>query len=169
MRTETTRTETPPTHAPSQHAAPPAAGEGLTLGAFAVQRPGVLRPRQPGVHPTLRFAWRGRPCQVQLHAAALRLAALAGRVPSTADPGADRAGALAALAALPEAMPQGWTLRLLPDHRISVEATTALDGPPTAVGLVARMVRFALALDPYLDTLEAAGADAPGTAKTWPG
>ncbi len=82
---------------------------------------------------------------------------------------ADRPGALAALASLPPAMPQGWRLRLLPDHRISLEAEEALDSPPTAVALVTRLVRFALALDPYLDRLEEAGTELPGSAKTWPG
>ncbi len=139
---------------------------GLTLGPFAIDPRGALLPRDPGQWPQLRFAWRGRPCQAALGADEVHLAAIAARIPSTADTGADRPGALAALAGLPPAMPQGWRLRLLPDHRICLEAREALAGPPTAVALVARLVRFALALDPYLDRLEAAGTEVPGMAKT---
>ena len=148
----------------------------LTLGPFTVQPSGGLAPREAaGPPPALRFAWRGRPCRAELAGGELRLAAVAARIPSTAEPGADRRGALAAVADLPPALPPGWRLRLLPDHRVALEAAAPLGGvPPTAVGLVAAMVRFALALDPYLDRLEAAGAgapaaavaSAPGTAKT---
>lgn len=141
----------------------------LTLGPFAVAPSGALAPRDPCLRPALHFAWRGRPCRAELGAEEVRLAAIAARIPSTAASGAGRAGTLAALAAMPTAMPEGWTIRLLPDHRIALETTEALDSPPTAVGLVARLVRFALALDPYLDRLEAAGAEAPGSVKTCPG
>lgn len=141
----------------------------LTLGPFAIAPTGGLSPRDGSLRPALRFAWRGRPCRVELDAQEMRLAAIAARVPSTADAGADRAGTWAALADLPPQMPEGWTMRLLPDHRISLETAQPLASPPTAVSLVAQMVRFALALDPYLDRLEAGGAEAPGMAKTCPG
>lgn len=141
----------------------------LTLGPFSIDPSGTLAPRAPGLRPELRFAWRGRPCQAALGADEVLLAAIAARIPSTADPAADRPGALAALARLPPGMPEGWRLRLLPDHRVCLEARETLDGPPTAVALLTRLVRFALALDPYLERLEAAGAGPPGTAKTCPG
>ncbi|MBR0678737.1 hypothetical protein GXW77_21425, partial [Roseomonas alkaliterrae] len=87
-------------------------------------------------------------------------------IPSTADPAADRPRAFAALARLPPRLPRGWSLRLMPDHRIRLEAETPLESPPNATALVAAMVRFALALDPYLDALEAEGAEVPsGSAK----
>ncbi|MBX9701814.1 MAG: hypothetical protein K2X74_20430 [Acetobacteraceae bacterium] len=143
--------------------------QSLTLGPFAVDAGGTLTPRAAGLRPALRFAWRGRACEAELGEDTVRMAAIAARIPSTADPGADRPGALAALATLPPAMPEGWTLRLLPDHRISLETAEPLDSPATAVALVTRLVRFALALDPYLDRLEAAGAEAPGSPSTWPG
>lgn len=143
--------------------------QSLTLGPFAVTPTGTLAPRLPGLRPALRFAWRGRPCQAALGVNEVHLAAIAARIPSSADPAADRTGALAAVAQLPPAMPAGWRLRLLPDHRVCLEAREALDGPPTAVALLTRLVRFALALDPYLERLEAAGTDPPGTAKTCPG
>jgi len=138
----------------------------LTLGPFTVHPTGVLEPRRTGLRPALRFAWRGRPVQAELAEDAVRIAAIAARIPSTAEPGADRRGALAALASLPGHLPEGWRLRLLPDHRISLEAERPLGTPPTAVRLITELVRFALALDPYLDRLESAGAGAPGTAKT---
>ena len=70
--------------------------------------------------------------------------------------GAAAACAFAAAATLPPDLPEGWTLRLTPDHRLTVEAEAPLRA--TAVELVGEMVRFALALDPWLDRLEAAGA-----------
>ena len=148
----------------------------ITLGPFAVDRDGLLHPRAPGVRPSLRFAWRGRRCEAALDGSALHLASLAARVPSTAEPGADRAAAFAALAGLPSSLPQGWRIRLLPDHRIRLEQEAMLGSPPTATSLLAAMVRFALALNPYLDRLEESGIGSPGpgaaasgTAKTWPG
>ncbi len=129
----------------------------LTLGPFVVAPDGILRPREPGALPALRFAWRGRACDAELDGTALRLASAAARVPSSAEPGADRARAFAELAALPGLLPRGWQVKLLPDHRVQVQAEALLDSPPTATSLIAEMVRFALALDPYLDRLENAG------------
>lgn len=128
----------------------------ITLGPFAVGCDGTLSPRAPGLRPALRFAWRGRPCEAVVMDGVLRLRAMAGRIPSTADRNADRAGTLRAVAGLPPELPEGWRLRLTPDHRLALEADT----PPrsTAVALIGEMVRFAMALDPYLDRLEAAGA-----------
>lgn len=141
----------------------------LTLGPFAVDRDGTLHPRAPSVRPGIRFAWRGRRCEAALSPGLVRLAAIAARIPSTAQPGADRAAAFAALAALPRSLPAGWKARLLPDHSIALETEAGLGAPPTATALLTAMVRFALALDPYLDRLEAAGCGPTGTAKTWPG
>ncbi|WP_128079974.1 hypothetical protein [Roseicella frigidaeris] len=126
--------------------------ETFPLGPFAVARDGAFRPREAGPPPALRFRWRGRRCEAALRADGLRLAAIAGRVPSTAERGADRDLAFQAVAALPGLLPAGWRLRLLPDHRIQVEQETA--AVPTATGVIAAMVRFALALDPCLDRLE---------------
>ena len=64
-------------------------------------------------------------------------------------------------------MPTDCRARLLPDHRIRFEADVDLVPPTNATDLVAALVRFVLALDPYLDRLEAAGAGwAVGRAKT---
>ena len=86
-----------------------------------------------------------------------------GRIPSTAEPGADRASAFATVATMPARLPPGWRLRLLPDHRIRVETVAEPPPAPTAISLIAAMVRFALALDPYLDRLESASVGSSGT------
>jgi len=128
----------------------------MTLGPFAVAPDGTLSARAPGLNPAIRFAWRGRSCEALMVEGGLRLRAIAGRIPSTAERGTDRHGTMRAVAELPPDMPQGWRLRLMADHRLAVEA----NAPPreTAVSLLSEMVRFALALDPYLERLEAAGA-----------
>ena len=128
----------------------------LPLGPFAVAPDGTLQPRQPERRPALRFSWRGRRCEAALGPGALSLAAVAARVPSTAEPGADRPRAFETVATLPDSLPPGWRLSLTPDHRIRLEADAPLAAPPTATSLIAEMVRFALALDPYLERLETA-------------
>lgn len=142
----------------------------LTLGPFAVERDGTLQPRAPGLRPAMRFAWRGRWCEAALSGEAVQLATVAGRIPSTAEAGADRPQAFEAMAALPGSLPPGWRARLLPDHRIVLESSAPLSEPPTATELVAAMVRFALALDPYLDRLDSTcappGEASPGSMKT---
>lgn len=128
----------------------------LTLGPFAVAEDETLSPRAPGLSPAIRFAWRGRLCEVLVQEGALRLRAIAGRIPSTAEPGADRHFTARAVAQMPAELPEGWLLRLTADHRVALER----QAPPhtTAVGLLGAMVRFAMALDPYLDRLEDVGA-----------
>lgn len=125
-------------------------------------------PRDGERRPALRFDFRGRRCEAEIGPQAVTLAAEAARIPSTAEIGADRTRAFATVATIPQSLPAGWRLRLTPDHRIRVEAATRLPAP-TATSLVAAMVRFALALDPYLDTLEAGGTGIPGRANTCPG
>lgn len=134
--------------------------ETIALGPFAVTSDGAIAPRQPLPVACLRFAWRGRACHAELGAEGVRLAVDAARIPSTADPGADRRRAFAALAQLPASLPPGWRARLLPDHRIRVEAMSRLGAPANPIALVSAMVRFALDLDPWLDRLEAEGMDA---------
>jgi hypothetical protein len=127
----------------------------MTLGPFAVDRQGTLQPREPALRPAMQFAWRGHPCEAALTGEALLFAAIAGRVPSTAERGADRETAFQEVRALPNSLPPGWRMRLLPDHRIQLETDEPVAPGQTATSLVAAMVRFALALDPYLDRLEA--------------
>jgi len=128
----------------------------MTLGPFAVAPDGTLSPRAPGLSPAIRFAWRGRGCEALMLDGGLRLRSIAGRIPSTAEPGADRHFTARAVAKLPGEMPEGWLLRLTADHRVAVE--TQAPSRSTAVGMLGEMVRFAMALDPYLDRLEGVGA-----------
>jgi hypothetical protein len=143
-------------------------GHPLTLGAFAVDPDGALQPRQAGLRPALHFAWRGRPCEATLFGASVQLAAIAARIPSTADRSADRGGAFQAVMALRPTLPHGWQARLLPDHQLRLETTAQFAAPPNAIGIIATMVRFALALDPYLDPLDSACGPSPsaGMAKS---
>ncbi len=130
----------------------------IELGRFAVAADGGLTPRRSPEAPALLFAWRGRRCHAQFDPGWIRLTADAARIPSTADPGADRPRAFAAVATLPHQLPEGWHARLLPDHRIRIGAEAPMLNPSNATALVAAMVRFALVLDPYLDALVADGA-----------
>ncbi|WP_137181388.1 hypothetical protein [Roseomonas sp. AR75] len=138
-------------------------------GPFLVEADGSLHARET---PSLRFTWRGRGCEARLDAGRMRLSAVAGAIPYTAESPGLRAGMLAALGTLPSELPPGWRLRLLPDHRLRLESETALPAPTTATALVGQLVGFALALDPYLDRLDSAGAVSPpsgampGMAKT---
>ncbi|WP_207540337.1 hypothetical protein [Sabulicella rubraurantiaca] len=133
----------------------------LALRSFSVAHDGTLAPREGHGPPALRFAWRGRPCEARLERERLRLSAMAGRIPSTAEPGADRSWTLEEVRRLPPEMPPGWALRVTPDHRLRLE--TEAEPRDTAPGLLSEMVRFALSLDPYLERLESAGV---GKAKT---
>jgi len=141
----------------------------MTLGPFAIDGHGALSPRSNERRPALHFAWRGRRCEAEVDGTGVQLTAFAARIPSTAEPGADRERAFAAVALLPRDLPPGWRLCLTPDHRIRVETAERLPQAATATSLVTAMVRFALALDPYLDTLEAEGAGVPGNVNTCPG
>ena len=126
-------------------------------GPFLVEPDGALVPR---CAPALRFAWRGRPCEARLADGQVSLAAAAGEVPYTAERGADRPPVFAAMNALAAELPAGWRLCVMPNHRLRIEAQAGLPAPITTVALVTALVRFVLALDPYLERLELAGAAA---------
>ena len=158
--------------APPPPMAPPAIPREATLalGGFDVRRDGGLTPGRRDRPAALHFAWRGRPCTAVLGGEGLGLSAEAGRVPFTVEAPAARRAALAALADLPAALPPGWRLALRPDHGVRLHAAAAMDLPATAPALVAALVRFALALDPYLERLESSGlGPASGTPSTCPG
>jgi hypothetical protein len=141
----------------------------LILGPFAVTRDGALQPREATQAPAVRFSWRGRRCEAAVATDGVHLAAIAGRIPSTAEPGADRTTAFETVATLPRNLPPGWRVQLLPDHRIRLEAATDTAAVPTVTSVIAAMVRFALTLDPYLDRLEAASAGPSGRLNSCPG
>jgi hypothetical protein len=128
-------------------------------GPFRVGPDGTLEPLRP---PAISFRWRGRDCRAWLDGERMSLWAQAGEVPYTAQRPTDRPGAIAAVGQLPAALPQGWRLRLLPDHRVRLEAVLTLPAAPTATSLVGALVGFALALDPWLDRLESAGLQPKG-------
>jgi hypothetical protein len=144
--------------------------DGLLIGPFAVAENGAIGPASPELRPVLRFAWRGHACEAAVGTRALTLRAWAGRIPSTAEPAACRTTAFGAISEVAQGLPEGWSARLAPDHRVRLEADRGLAGPVSAVALIAEMVRFVLEIEPYLDRLDAAGvSDSTGTAKTWPG
>jgi len=135
----------------------------MTLGPFNVANDGTLSPRAPGIRPVVRYTWRGRACAAELTQAGLRMTALAGRIPSTVELHADRRAVVSALTRLRDELPPGLSLHLLPDHRLLLRRHGQWRSPGTplaALALVTEMVGFALALDPYLDQLEEAGAGA---------
>jgi hypothetical protein len=164
------------------------------LGPFLVDTQGRVQPSEPGHFPRFHAVWRGCPVQASLDAdgaaeetaapggaANLLLSAIVGRVPSTA--GADaarnqqrRSAAFGALQALVGGAAQGPHLRLLPDHRVAMQAVRPVAMPASAADLLTQITCFLLDLGPYLDLLaeadvpvEAVGAavsSSGGTAKT---
>ena len=159
------------------------------LGPFLVDRQGRLEPSAPGVFPSFHTAWRGCPVHARLDAAAtaegsaaqLLLSAVVGRVPSSAGHNATlnqqrRSTLFGALPALVGGAADGPRLRLLPDHRVAMQAMRPIAMPASAADLLTQVTCFLLDLGPYLDLL--AEADVPvesvggapassgGTAKT---
>jgi hypothetical protein len=156
------------------------------LGPFIVDAEGRLCPSTSERFPSFRVAWRGHVVRARLTATepdggTLALQTVLGRVPSTGRPeGAGalpRRAAFAAMRALPGTLPPGWTVVLLPDHRVLAEAKTRLLLPTSAEDLVGELALFLLRLVPYLELLAEGvgiepagdGAAAPGSLKTCPG
>lgn len=130
----------------------------LRLNGIAVMQDGALAP-DPPARPALRFAWRGRGCTAELAPEGLLLSTWAARVPSSALAADRRSAVLAALPGIARSLPEGWRLRLSADHRILVQAASAAAYPTSMAALLSDLVRFALALDPLCDALDAAGAE----------
>ncbi len=135
------------------------------LGPFKVDRQGLLSPSSPNLFPRFAVVWRNRLVQAQMHQpdptnakqGTLSLLAQVGRVPSTGGPAnisADRGTSLGVLRQLPRLMPKGWSLRVMADHSVVVEADQVLSLPVSAINLVTQMSLFLLALQPYLDVLD---------------
>lgn len=151
------------------------------LGPFRVDEAGALALARPDSLPRFHLAWRGVRVDACIEAgggqAMLRLEALPGRVPSTAaGSAAGRDAVFDTLRAIPAALPAGWRMFLLVDHRVVLQSRRALSLPTTACGLLVEVTMFLLALGPYLDLLAEVGVEgvsvswgAPGTANTWPG
>jgi hypothetical protein len=158
------------------------------LGPFIVNVHGRLEPGDPGQFPGFHVAWRGCPVHARLDAtggsaaapANLILSAVVGRVSSTAGGDAARnrerrSATLGALQALARSAADTLQLRLLPDHRIAVDASRPVALPAAASDLLTQVTCFLLDLGPYLDLLGeadvavesvgAAASSAAGTAK----
>ena len=150
----------------------------FALGPFMVDAGGRLAPVGPDASPAFLFRWRERLVRariVQPNAAAGRLMMQVplGRVPSTAGASAARPDSFALVRLMGQALPQEWQVRLLPDHRVRLEAEASLALPITAVALLVEVTRFLLALAPYLDMFDERGMAEPapvsapaGSAKT---
>ena len=149
------------------------------LGPFAVDAQGRLRPRRPGVAPGFVVRWCGRPIHARLdqfetQACRLLVQVILGRIPSTANAaaGSSRPYSFNLLHDLRRGMPADWYMRLLPDHRVLLEAQDTTPSHMTASGLITQMTVLLLVLAPYLDVLDDArivNAAGPGIANTCPG
>jgi hypothetical protein len=160
------------------------------LGPFIVDDLGRLSPGAPDMFPSFSVCWRDRLLHIRLaHApepgtarGKLGVQMVLGRVPSTAGPNAasaagQREDAFAILRALPPALPAGWEISLLADHRVRLALETDLEMPTKASALVTAVTLLLLELTPYLDVLDAGGiaavprlaASGAGMANAWPG
>jgi hypothetical protein len=158
----------------------------FALGPFVVARDGRLTPATGGA-PSFHIVWRGLGAHAEMRDVGdgswlLRLRMVLARIPSTASSATPcvRDGAFATVHALAGALPDGWRVFLLPDHRLLLEAEPKLPLPASVGALLTEVTLFLLAVDPYLALLDEAGLGLAGTgvgpvaapvgmAKTWPG
>lgn len=148
----------------------------FSLGPFTVDAEGRLTPLSPETPPGFLFRWRERLMRARLtqpdaRSWRLTIQVPLGRVPSTARASAARPDSFALVRLTAQAFPPDWRVRLLPDHRVRLEAEASLALPITAVGLVTAVTRFLLAVAPYLDMFDERGMaepplSLPGKAKT---
>jgi hypothetical protein len=139
----------------------------FTLGPFLVDQHGRLTP-DVNAAPAFRIVWRDRAIHVVMRESSpgqgsLTLRLTLGRIPSTAPAVAleTRERAFATVRHLPSVLPAGWTMVLVADHRILLQAVTDLPLPVSASGLVSELTVFLLAVDPYLTLLEETGIGFP--------
>jgi hypothetical protein len=129
------------------------------LGPFEVASDGSLSPSAPDEAPRFGFRWRERRIAARLVAGwKVEFSVIAGYVPFTAENPAGRPRVIAAVAALREALPEGWRVRLTPDHAVHLEAEAMLGRPPTVSRLLTEATRFVLALTPCIELLDEEGA-----------
>jgi hypothetical protein len=131
------------------------------LGPFLVDVHGRLTPRCLEATPGFMVRWRGRSVHARLEQQGdddrLALRAVVGRIPSTAHGAGNsklRPRSFDVLRDLRRELPDGWRLRLLPDHSAVMETAAAITLPVTAVELVTALTQFLLNLTPYLDLLD---------------
>ena len=113
----------------------------------------------PAARPLLRFLWRGRVCEAALISSGLRFSVALGRAPSTAIAPERRHAVLDAARAMASRLPEGWRCRLAPDHTLLLDALAHRSASMSVVGLLAGLVKFALALDPVCDEMDTAGLE----------
>ena len=135
--------------------------EPFVLGPFSIDREGRLSPLRRDVSPGFSVRWQGRAVHAQMtrHDAggSLSIYSSLGRIPSTATDPALRTACLAVLKGLAGALPDGWTLRMTPDHQPQLAAETEIGFPITVTDLVTELTSFLVDLSPYLDLLNQAG------------
>lgn len=129
----------------------------LAVGGFIVDGEGQMRLRTPEHPPLLSFAWRDCSITAKVETERLLLSATLGRVPSSAVDPKRRESVFSGLRILPRKVPENWRLRLLPDHRLVMEAEEELSAPMTISALIAPVTRFLLELAPYMDALAELG------------
>ena len=139
-----------------------------SLGSFSVDELGRISLGQ-GEAGGFGFRWRGRSVALEVSNGAtagtrgsasscrIRITAQAGRVPSSALAAERRPDALQLARLLRGALPQGWRVRLLADHRLEIEAEESLPFPALVGELMVPATRFAIRLGPYLDLLDEHG------------
>jgi hypothetical protein len=134
------------------------------LGPFLVEPEGRLALVDPGKVPAFRFRWHNRVVHASLaqaHASGgrLTLQVTLARIRSTASTPDEtvRPRSFALLRWLVKAVPQGWRICLLADHRVCLEADRSIGVPITAVGLITELTGFALELAPILELLDQVG------------
>lgn len=129
----------------------------LPLGPFLIEEDGRLQLRRPDTKPAFWFLWQGRRVDAKLGAGGVTLSMLIGRVPSSIRQPEVREPAFALLRALPSTLPEGWKMRLTPEHTIWVQAFDKVALPATISGLIEPLVRFLLSVSPYLEMIEQGG------------
>lgn len=137
----------------------------FNLGPYLVDSMGRISPAAGKAPSGFTFRWRERSLHARLKAEGenhmiVALTARLGRVPSTATTPEDatvRPRTLAVVRALPRSLPEGWRVRLMPDHQFRLEVQTEMQMPTTATALVTELTSFVLRLDPYLDVLDEVG------------
>ncbi len=129
----------------------------MPLGPFLVEDGGKLTFRRKDTAPAFSFQWRGRWFAVRMADQLLAFSVPVGRVPSTSAGVAKREAGLALLRALPGGLPEGWRMRLLPDHRVQLETEQAMEWPSTVAALLTPVIALVMAAAPILDLLDEAG------------
>ena len=132
------------------------------LGPFSVDPEGRLSVASRNVSPGFSIRWRGRVVHARLVQSDvgdghLFIQSSLGRIPSSASDPATRIACFTMLRTLLSALPDAWTVRLLPDHQPQLDVETIVTLPIAVTNLVTELTSFLLLLSPYLDLMDQAG------------